>query len=166
MQRVKPMICIAKLMERCEKLQPFSCIDDDLADEFVKLIEQGQSIECIYEMLGLSPVKSKQLIRSSEIMMRCNIIYASCVTYKIRIRKAKRRKMKLSFNHHKITDTFSEAKQELFDSGYRWIRRSYAENKFGKIAVQKGVCYIKHGCFAVVETIKPTVFLINFYEVS
>ena len=42
----------------------------------------------------------------------------------------------------------------------------YAENKFGKIAVQKGVCYIKHGGFAVVETIKPTVFMVNFYEVS
>ena len=160
------MIYIAELMERCEKLQPFSCIDDDLAIEFVRLIEHGSSIECIYEMLGLSPVKAKKLIRSSEIMMRCNIIYASCVTYKIRMRKAKRRKMKLSFKHYKITDTFSEAKQGLLDSGYRWLRRSYAENKFGKIAVQKGVCYIKHGGFAVVETIKPTVFMVNFYEVS
>ena len=160
------MIYIAELMERCEKLQPFSCIDDDLAIEFVRFIERGSSIECIYEMLGLSPVKAKKLIRSSEIMMRCNIIYASCVTYKIRIRKAQRRKMKLSFKHHKITGTFGEAKQELLESGYRWLRRSYAENKFGKIAVHKGVCYIKHGCFAVVETIKPTVFLINFYEVS
>ena len=160
------MIYIAELMERCEKLQPFSCIDDDLAIEFVRLIEHGSSIECIYEMLGLSPVKAKKLMRSSEIMMRCSIIYASCVTYKIRMRKAKRRKMKLSFKHHKITGTFSEAKQGLLDSGYRWLRRSYAENKFGKIAVQKGVCYIKHGGFAVVEAIKPTVFMVNFYEVS
>jgi len=160
------MICIAELMERCEKLQPFSCIDDDLAIEFVRLIERGSSIECIYEMLGLSPVKAKKLIRSSEIMMRCNIIYASCVTYKIRMKKTPRRKMKLSFKHHKITDTFSEAKQGLLCSGYRWLRRSYAEIKFGKIAVPKGVCYIKHGSLAVVETIKPIVFLVSFYEVS
>lgn len=160
------MIYIAELMERCEKLQPFSCINDDLAIEFVRLIERGSSIECIYEMLGLSPVKAKKLIRSSEIMMRCNIIYASCVTYKIRMRKAPRRKMKLSFKHHKITDTFSEAKQELLGAGYRWLRHSYAEIKFGKIAVPKGVCYIKHGSLAVVETIKPTIFLVNFYEVS
>lgn len=160
------MIYIAELMERCEKLQPFSYIDDDLAIEFVRLIERGSSIECIYEILGLSPVKAKKLIRSSEIMMRCNIIYASCVTYKIRMRKAKRRKMKLLFKHHKITGTFGEAKQGLIDSDYRWLRRSYAEIKFGKIAVLKGVCYIKHGSLAVVETIKPTVFLVNFYEVS
>lgn len=160
------MIYIAELMERCEKLQPFSRIDDDLAIEFVGLIERGSSIECIYEMLGLSPVKAKKLIRSSEIMMRCNIIYASCVTYKIRMRKHPRRKMKLSFKHHKITDTFSEAKQDLLNAGYRWLRRSYAEVKFGKIAVPKGVCYIKHGSLAVIETIKPVVFLVNFYEVS
>jgi hypothetical protein len=160
------MIYIAELMERCEKLQPFSCIDDDLAIEFVSLIERGSSIECIYEMLGLSPVKSKKLIRSSEIMMRCSIIYASCVTYKIRMRKTPRRKMKLEFKRHEITDTFSEAKQRLLDSGYRWLRRSYAEIKFGKIAVPKGVCYIKHGSLAVVETIKPIVFLVSFYEVS
>lgn len=156
------MIYITELMERCEKLQPFSCIDDDLAIEFVRLIERGSSIECIYEMLGLSPVKAKKLIRSSEVMMRCNIIYASCVTYKIRMRKAQRRKMKLSFKHHKITGTFSEAKQGLIDAGYRWLRRSYAEVKFGKMAVPKGVCYIKHGSFAVIETIKPLVFWLNF----
>jgi len=160
------MICVAELMERCEKLQPFSHIDDDLAIEFVRLVELGSSIECIYEMLGLSPVKAKKLIRSSEIMMRCNIIYASCVTYKIRMRKAKRRKMNLSFKHHKITGTFSEAKQGLIDAGYRWLRRSYAEVKLGKIAVPKGVFYIKHGSLAVVETIKPLVFLVKFYEVS
>lgn len=160
------MIYISDLMERCEKLQPFSCIDDDLAIEFVRLIERGSSIECIYEMLGLSPVKAKKLIRSSEIMMRCSIIYASCVTYKIRMRKTPRRKMKLEFKRHEITDAFSEAKQRLLDSGYRWLRRSYAEIKFGKIAVPKGVCYIKHGSLAVVETIKPTVFIVSFYEVS
>ena len=160
------MICIADLMERCEKLQPFTAIDDDLACDLVAMIEQGQSIDCIYELLGLSPVKSKKLIRQSEIMMRCSIIYASCVTYKIRMRKAPRRKMKLEFKRHERTDTFSEAKQRLLDSGYRWLRRSYAEIKFGKIAVPKGVCYIKHGSLAVVETIKPTIFLVNFYEVS
>ena len=160
------MICIADLMERCEKLQPFTAIDDDLACDLVAMIEQGQSIDCIYELLGLSPVKSKKLIRQSEIMMRCSIIYASCVTYKIRMRKAPRRKMKIEFKRHEITDTFSEAKQRLLDSGYRWLRRSYAEIKFGKIAVPKGVCYIKHGSLAVVETIKPIVFLVSFYEVS
>ena len=160
------MICIAELMERCEKLQPFTAIDDELACEFVNTVEQGQSIECIYEMLGLSPVKSKKLIRSSDIMMRCSIIYSSCVTYKIRMRKAPRRKMKLEFKCHEITDTFSEAKQRILDSGYRWLRRSYAEIKFGKIAAPKGVCYIKHGSLAVVETIKPIVFLVSFYEVS
>lgn len=160
------MICIADLMERCEKLQPFTAIDDDLACDLVAMIEQGQSIDCIYELLGLSPVKSKKLIRQSEIMMRCSIIYASCVTYKIRMRKTPRRKMKLEFKRHEITDTFSEAKQRLLDSGYRWLRRSYAEIKFGKIAVPKGVCYIKHGSLAVVETIKPTVFIVSFYEVS
>ena len=160
------MICIADLMERCEKLQPFTAIDDDLACDLVAMIEQGQSIDCIYELLGLSPVKSKKLIRQSEIMMRCSIIYASCVTYKIRMRKTPRRKMKLEFKRHERTDTFSEAKQRLLDSGYRWLRRSYAEIKFGKIAVPKGVCYIKHGSLAVVETIKPTIFLVNFYEVS
>lgn len=160
------MICIADLMERCEKLQPFTAIDDDLACEFVAMIEQGQGIECVYEMLGLSPLKAKKLIRQSEIMMRCNIIYASCVTYKIRMRKTPRRKMKLEFKRHEITDTFSEAKQRLLDSGYRWLRRSYAEIKFGKIAVPKGVCYIKHGSLAVVETIKPIVFLVSFYDVS
>ena len=160
------MICIADLMERCEKLQPFTGIDDDLACDLVAMIEQGQSIDCIYELLGLSPVKSKKLIRQSEIMMRCSIIYASCVTYKIRMRKTPRRKMKLEFKRHEITDTFSEAKQRLLDSGYRWLRRSYAEIKFGKIAVPKGVCYIKHGSLAVVETIKPTVFIVSFYEVS
>ncbi len=160
------MICIAELMERCEKLQPFTAIDDDLACDLVAMIEQGQSIDCIYELLGLSPVKSKKLIRQSEIMMRCSIIYASCVTYKIRMRKTPRRKMKLEFKRHEITDTFSEAKQRLLDSGYRWLRRSYAEIKFGKIAVPKGVCYIKHGSLAVVETIKPTVFIVSFYEVS
>ena len=160
------MICIADLMERCEKLQPFTAIDDDLACDLVAMIEQGQSIDCIYELLGLSPVKSKKLIRSSEIMMRCSIIYASCVTYKIRMRKAPRRKMKIEFKRHEITDTFSEAKRCLLDSGYRWLRRSYAEIKFGKIAVPKGVCYIKHGSLAVVETIKPTVFIVSFYEVS
>ena len=160
------MICIADLMERCEKLQPFTAIDDDFACDLVAMIEQGQSIDCIYELLGLSPVKSKKLIRQSEIMMRCSIIYASCVTYKIRMRKTPRRKMKLEFKRHEITDTFSEAKQRLLDSGYRWLRRSYAEIKFGKIAVPKGVCYIKHGSLAVVETIKPTVFIVSFYEVS
>ena len=160
------MICIADLMERCEKLQPFTAIDDDLACDLVAMIEQGQSIDCVYELLGLSPVKSKKLIRQSEIMMRCSIIYASCVTYKIRMRKTPRRKMKLEFKRHEITDTFSEAKQRLLDSGYRWLRRSYAEIKFGKIAVPKGVCYIKHGSLAVVETIKPTVFIVSFYEVS
>lgn len=166
MQRVKPMICIADLMDRCEKLQPFAAIDDDLACEFVAMVKHGQSIDCIYEILGLSPVKSKKLIRSSEIMMRCSIIYASCATYKIRMRKSPHRKRKLLFKHHKIKDTFSDAKQGLLDSGYRWLRRSYAEIKFGKIAVPKGVCYIKHGSLAVVETIKPTVFIVKFYEVS
>jgi hypothetical protein len=160
------MICIADLMERCEKLQPFTAINNDLACEFVAMVYQGQGIECIYEMLGLSPLKAKKLIRQSEIMMQCSIIYASCVTYKIRMRKATRRKMKIAFKRHEITDTFSEAKQRLLDSGYRWLRRSYAEIKFGKIAVPKGVCYIKHGSLAVVETIKPIVFLVNFYEVS
>ena len=160
------MICITELMERCEKLQPFTAINNDLACEFVAIVEQGQSIECVYEMLGLSPVKAKKLIRQSEIMMRCSIIYASCVTYKIRMRKAPRRKMKLEFKHHETTDTFSEAKQRILDSGYRWLRRSYAEIKFGKIAVPKGVCYIKYGRLAVVETIKPHVFFVSIYEVS
>ena len=160
------MICIAELMERCEKLQPFTAIDDDLACEFVAMIEQGQSIECVYEMLGLSPLKAKKLIRQSEIMMRCSIIYASCATYKIRMQKAPRRRIMLAFKSHKITDTFSEAKQGLIDSGYQWLRRSYAEIKFYNSSAPKGVCYIRHGKIAVVETIKPHAFLVKFYEDS
>ena len=160
------MICIAELMDRCEKLQPFSAIDDDLACEFVAMIDQGQSIGCIYEMLGLSPLKAKKLIRQSEIMMRCGVIYALCATGTMKARKKKRRKFKLSHSHHEIYDTFRDARKFLLDSNCRWLRRSGVEAMFGSKNSPKGVCYIKDGWLVSVETIKPTIFAAIFYKVS
>lgn len=167
MQRVKPMICVSDVEARCEKLRPFTEINDELASVFIDAVEHGLSIEFIYECLGLSALESKKLIRRSEIMMRCQIIYAICATCRSKRRKTPKRKARLVFLENKIFGTFAEAKEYLvFSESYRWRRRSYANAKYSGMNSMKGVIYVKHKRLAVVETIKPLVFMINIYEVS
>lgn len=160
------MICIAELMERCEKLQPFTAISDELAAVFVDVVNRGLSIEFIYECLGLSALGSKRLIRRSEVMMRCPIIYAICATCRSKRRKTPVRKARLAFIENKICGTFAEAKELLvMRESYRWMRRSYANAKYSGLNDLKGVIYVKHKRLAIVETIKPLVFMISIYEV-
>lgn len=147
-------------------MRPFTEINGELASVFVNVVNQGLGIEFIYECLGLSALKSKKLIRRSEIMMRCPIIYSICATYKIKARKTPKRKARLVFLENKIVGTFAEAKEYLVISeSYRWIRRSYANTKYSRMNSMKGVIYVKHKRLAIVETIKPLVFMIGIYEV-
>ena len=166
MQRVKPMICVSEIEARCENMRPFTAISDELASVFVDAVNHGLSLEFVYECLGLSALESKKLIRRSEIMMRCPLIYAICATYKIKMRKTPIRKARLVFIENKIVGTFAEAKEYLVISeSYRWLRRSYASAKYSSISDMKGVIYVKHKRLAIVETIKPLVFMISIYEV-
>ena len=166
MLRAKPMICVSDIEARCEKLRPFAEIADELASIFVAAVSYGLSIEFIYECLGLSALESKKLIRRSEIMMRCPIIYAICATYKIKMRKTPIRKARLVFIENKIVGTFAEAKEHLVNRElYQWLRRSYANAKYSGLKGMKGVIYVKHKRLAIVETIKPLVFMISIYEV-
>mgnify|MGYP003593590198 CR=1 FL=1 len=161
------MICVSEIEARCENMRPFTGINDELASVFVSAVSQGLSIEFIYECLGLSALKSKKLIRRSEVMMRCPIIYAICATCRSKRRKTPKRKARLVFLENKIFGTFAEAKEYLVVSeSYRWMRRSYANAKYSGMNSVKGVIYVKHKRLAVVETIKPLVFMINVYEVS
>lgn len=167
MQRVKPMICVSEIAERCENMRPFTEINGELASVFVNVVNQGLGIEFVYECLGLSALESKKLIRRSEVMMRCPIIYAICATCRSKRRKTPVRKAKLAFIENKICGTFAEAKELLvMRESYRWMRRSYANAKYSGMNSMKGVIYVKHKRLAVVETIKPLVFVINIYEVS
>ena len=160
------MICVSEIFDRCEKLRPFTWISDEFAGVFVDALERGISIEFVYECLGLSALESKKLIRRSEIMMRCQIIYAICATYKIKMRKTPIRKARLVFIENKIVGTFAEAKEQLVNcESYRWLRRSYANAKYSWLGGMKGVIYVKHKRLAIVETIKPLVFMISVYEV-
>lgn len=160
------MICVSEIEARCETMRPFEEISDELAGVFVNAVNCGLSIEFVYECLGLSAIESKKLIRRSEIMMRCQIIYAICATYRIKMRKTPIRKARLVFIENKIVGTFSEAKEILVDrESYRWLRRSYANAKYSGLNNMKGVIYVKHKRLAVVETIKPLVFMISIYEV-
>ena len=160
------MICISDIESRCESLRPFVDISDELAAVFVDVVSRGISIEFVYECLGLSALESKKLIRRSEIMMRCPIIYAICATYKIKMRKTPIRKARLVFLENKIVGTFAEAKELLVNrESFRWLRRSYANAKYRALSDIKGVIYVKHKRLAVVETIKPLVFMISVYEV-
>ena len=166
MQRVKPMICVSEIEARCENMRPFTEINDELASVFVSAVSQGLSIEFIYECLGLSALGSKRLIRRSEVMMRCPIIYAICATCRSKRRKTQKRKAKLAFIENKICGTFAEAKELLvMRESYRWMRRSYANAKYSGMNSMKGVIYVKHKRLAIVETIKPLVFMISIYEV-
>ena len=159
------MICISEVLERCEDMRPFTEISNDMASVFVEAVNCGLSIEFIYECLGLSALESKKLIRRSEAMMRCPVIYAICATYKIKIRKTPTRKARLVFIENKIVGTFAEAKEHLvYRESYRWLRRSYANAKYSGLKGMKGVIYVKHKRLAVVETIKPLVFMISIYE--
>lgn len=165
--RAKPMICVSEIEAHCETMRPFTEINDDLATVFIDAVNHGVSIEFIYECLGLSALESKKLIRRSEAMMRCPIIYAICATYKIKMRKTPIRKARLVFIENKIVGTFAEAKEQLvLRESYRWLRRSYANVKYSGLSNMKGVIYVKHKHLAVVETIKPLVFMISIYEVS
>ena len=147
-------------------MRPFTEISDEQVSVFVDAVNQGLSIEFVYECLGLSALESKKLIRRSEIMMRCPIIYAICATYKIKMRKTPIRKARLVFIENKIVGTFTEAKEYLVMlESYRWLRRSYANAKYSGLHDMKGVIYVKHKRLAVVETIKPLVFMISIYEV-
>lgn len=167
MQRVKPMICVSDVEARCEKSRPFTEINDELASAFIDAVEHGLSVEFVYECLGFSALKSKKLIRRSEVMMRCPIIYAICATCRSKRRKTPVRKAKLAFIENKICGTFAEAKELLvMRESYRWMRKSYANAKYSGLSGMKGVIYVKHKRLAVVETIKPLVFMINIYEVS
>ena len=166
MQRVKLMIYVSEIEAHCEKLRQFTEISDDLANVFVDVINHGLGIEFVYECLGLSALESKKLIRRSEIMMRCPVIYAICATYKIKMRKTPTRKARLVFIENKIVGTFAEAKEQLVNcESYRWMRRSYANAKYSGLTGMKGVIYVKHKRLAIVETIKPLVFMISIYEV-
>ena len=148
-------------------MRPFTEINGELASVFVNVVNQGLGIEFIYECLGLSALESKKLIRRSEIMMRCPIIYAICATCRSKRRKTPVRKAKLAFIENKICGTFAEAKELLvMRESYRWMRRSYANAKYSGLSGMKGVIYVKHKRLAVVETIKPLVFFVKFYEVS
>ena len=85
----------------------------------------------------------------------------------IQEKKNAKRKARLVFLENKIFGTFAEAKEYLVVSeSYRWMRRSYANAKYSGMNSMKGVIYVKHKRLAVVETIKPLVFMINIYEVS
>ena len=160
------MICVSEIEALCEKLRPFTEICDELAAVFIDAVEHGVSIEFVYECLGLSVLGSKKLIRRSEIMMHCPIIYAICATFRSKRRKTPVRKAKLAFIENKICGTFAEAKEYLVMSeSYRWMRRSYANAKYSGINSMKGVIYVKHKRLAIVETIKPLVFMISIYEV-
>ena len=166
MQRVKPMICVSEIEERCEALRPFTEIGDELAAVFIDAVEHGVSIEFVYECLGLSALKSKKLIRRSEVMMRCPIIYSMCATCRSKRRKIPKRKARLVFLENMICGTFAEAKEYLvMGESYRWMRRSYANEKYSRMNSMKGVIYVKHKRLAIVETIKPLVFMISIYEV-
>ena len=166
MLRVNTMICVSEIEERCEKLRPFIEIGDELAAVFIDAVEHGLSIEFVYECLGLSALASKKLIRRSEIMMSSPIIYAICATCRSKRRKTPKRKARLVFLENKIVGTFAEAKEYLVISeSYRWMRRSYANAKYSGLNGIKGVIYVKHKRMAVVETIKPLVFMISVYEV-
>ena len=159
------MICVSEIESRCEGLRPFVDISDELAAVFVDVVSRGISIEFVYECLGLSALESKKLIRRSEIMMRCPIIYAICATYKIKMRKTPIRKARLVLIENKIVGTFAEAKEQLVNcESYRWMRRSYASAKYSGLGGMKGVIYVKHKRLAIVETIKPLVFMISVYE--
>ena len=81
------MICVSDVEARCEKLRPFTEINDELASVFIDAVEHGLSVEFVYECLGFSALKSKKLIRRSEIMMRCPIIYTICATCRSKRRK-------------------------------------------------------------------------------
>ena len=167
MQRANTMICVSEIEAHCETMRPFTEINDDLATVFIDAVNHGVSIDFIYECLGLSALESKKLIRRSEAMMRCPIIYSICATYKIKARKTPRRKARLTFIESKIFGTFAEAKELLvMRESYRWLRRSYANAKYSGLNSMKGVIYVKHKRLAVVETIKPLVFMICVYEVA
>ena len=160
------MICVSEIEARCEKLCPFKDISDEIAGVFIDAVERGLSIEFVYECLGLSALESKKLIRRSEIMMRCPIIYAICATCRSKKRKTPKRKARLVFIENKIVGTFAEAKEYLVISElYRWMRRGYANAKYSGLSGMKGVIYVKHKRVAIVETIKPLVFMISIYEV-
>ena len=166
MQRVKPMICVSEIEERCETLRPFTEIGDELAAVFIDAVEHGLSIEFVYECLGLSALASKKLIRRSEIMMSCPIIHAICATCRSKRLRKPTRKARLVFIENKIVGTFAEAKEYLVISeSYRWMRRSYANAKYSGMNSMKGVIYVKNKRLAIVETIKPLVFMISIYEV-
>ena len=159
------MICVSDIEAHCDGMRPFAEINDELAGVFVDAVEHGLSIEFVYECLGLSALASKKLIRRSEIMMSCPIIYAICATCRSKRRKKPTRKARLVFIENKIVGTFAEAKEYLVISeSYRWIRRSYANAKYSGINSMKGVIYVKNKRLAIVETIKPLVFMINIYE--
>lgn len=165
MLRVNTMICVSEIEERCETLRPFIEIGDELAAVFIDAVEHGLSIEFVYECLGLSALKSKKLIRRSE-MMRCPIIYSICATCRSNRRKTLKRKARLAFLENKIVGKFADAKEYLvMRESYRWMRRSYANAKYSGLNDMKGVIYVKHKRLAIVETIKPTVFMISVYEV-
>ena len=160
------MICIAELMDRCERLRPFTEIGDEIAAVFIDAVEHGLSIEFVYECLGLSVLGSKKLIRRSEIMMSCPIIYAICATCRSKMLRKPTRKSRLVFIENKIVGTFAEAKEYLVISeSYRWMRRSYANAKYSGMNSMTGVIYVKNKRLAIVETIKPLVFMISIYEV-
>ena len=147
-------------------MRPFKDISDEIAGVFIDAVGRGLSIEFVYECLGLSALESKKLIRRSEVMMRCPTIYAICATYKIKMRKTPIRKARLVFIENKIVGTFAEAKEYLvMRESYRWLRRSYANAKYRGLSGMKGVIYVKHKRLAIVETIKPLVFMISVYEV-
>ena len=166
MQRAKPMICVSEIEARCENMRPFKDISDEIAGAFIDAVEHGLSIEFIYECLGLSALRSKRLIRRSEVMMRSPIIYAICATCRSKRRKTPVRKARLAFIENKICGTFAEAKELLvMRESYRWMRRSYANAKYSGMNSMKGVIYVKHKRLAIVETIKPLVFMISIYEV-
>lgn len=160
------MMCISDIEAHCDGMRPFAEINDELAGVFVNAVEHGLSIEFVCECLGLSALASKKLIRRSEIMMSCPIIYAICATCRSKRRKKPTRKARLAFLENKIVGKFADAKEYLvMRESYRWMRRSYANAKYSGLNDMKGVIYVKHKRLAIVETIKPTVFMISVYEV-